>query len=156
MRLLRSRADEFGIDKNRLGAIGFSSGAHLAARLAANTESVTYSPIDDTDSISACPNFAVLIYPAFLIDKNGEPEEKVKPHSGEPPLFLMQTEKDPLMCAKQYGEDAKSAGVDVRVVIYQGGLHGFGLDSNPAFDVSHWPEEVQKWLNEVTISKKSE
>jgi hypothetical protein len=34
--------------------------------------------------------------------------------------------------------------------MYQEGVHGFGLDSNPSLPVSEWPKEAEKWLREIT------
>lgn len=95
--LLRSRASEFGIDPNRLGVMGFSAGGHLSARLATGFAQRAYPPIDAVDSVSCRPDFALLIYPAYLADKAGGIAPEVKPQAGAPPMFLAQTADDPYL-----------------------------------------------------------
>ena len=98
--LLRSRARELGIEPHHLGVLGFSAGGHLCARLACATE-----PRD------ARPDFAGLIYPAYLLDAAGVPAPEVKPHAGMPPLFLMQTQDDPYLDAPAYATALQDVGV---------------------------------------------
>src|SRR5262245_58135722 len=69
--LVRSRAEEWGIDPNRIGIVGFSAGGHLAVMTATYFDKRAYEPIDDIDKVSCRPNFAVVIYPGYLV-----PEDK--------------------------------------------------------------------------------
>ena len=55
MRIVRSRASEFGIDPTRIGVIGFSAGGHLAIATATSFEKRTYEPIDAIDQVSSRP-----------------------------------------------------------------------------------------------------
>jgi acetyl esterase/lipase len=149
IRVLRSRAEEFNIDTNRLGAIGFSAGAHLAARLSSRYAFNSYRLLDDTDSLCSRPDFAMLIYPAYLVDGDGTPTEEVMPHADQPPLFLIQTQDDPFDCAKDYAAAASTLGVKTRLVTYDIGGHGYGLLSDPILPVNKWPREAEEWLKEV-------
>ena len=49
--LVRSRANEWGIDPNRIGIVGFSAGGHLAVMTATNFDKRAYDRIDDIDSV---------------------------------------------------------------------------------------------------------
>jgi len=69
MRLVRSRAAEFGIDPARLGVLGFSAGGHLAADLAVSHGRQLYDPVDDADRMTARPSFLGLIYPIISLDR---------------------------------------------------------------------------------------
>ncbi len=69
IRLVRSRASEWGIDPNRIAVTGFSAGGHLCANLAAQFELKTYETQDDADRQSARPDLSAPIYPAIMIDK---------------------------------------------------------------------------------------
>ena len=77
--MVRHRAKEWGIDPHRIGVLGFSAGGHLAATLCNNWEKRTYDPVDDADRESCRPDFALLIYPAYLVTKDNKlaPELKV-------------------------------------------------------------------------------
>src|SRR5260370_41722527 len=73
MRLTRAPASEWHIDPNRIGVIGFSAGANLAATLRTHPDfqgkNVPASTID------ARPNFQMIIYPGRLsgFKRNGNP-----------------------------------------------------------------------------------
>ena len=70
IRLVRAHAAEWGVNPERVGALGFSAGAHLAAALSNNFEKRTYDPQDEADQLGGRPDFAVLIYPGLLTEKN--------------------------------------------------------------------------------------
>ncbi len=94
--LVRSHAAEWGIDPHRIGVMGFSAGGHLAAALSNNYEKRTYEAVDAADAVSCRPDFALLIYPAYLTVK--EEGDKLAPElpvtANTPPSFLIQAEDD--------------------------------------------------------------
>ena len=61
MSWIRANSVNFNIDPSKLGAIGFSAGANLVARLSTNWRKRAYEPIDDTDRASCRPDFAMLV-----------------------------------------------------------------------------------------------
>lgn len=68
--LVRQHAAEWGIDPKRVGILGFSAGGHLAANASNNFETRTYPAVDEADKLSCRPDFSVLIYPAYLTQKD--------------------------------------------------------------------------------------
>ena len=67
IRLVRSRAGEFGVHPDRIGVLGFSAGGHLAASAATlfdAPEGRTGAPLD---AVSARPDFVMLIYPVITL-----------------------------------------------------------------------------------------
>src|SRR5437870_4601778 len=70
IRLVRAHAKEWGVRQHRIGALGFSAGAHLAADLSNNYDKRTYDPIDEADQVSCRPDFAAIIYPGLITEKN--------------------------------------------------------------------------------------
>jgi hypothetical protein len=70
IRVIRSRAQEWGIDPHRIGIVGFSAGGHLAIATATNFEKQTYAPIDDIDRLSCRPDFAIPVYSGYLKPKD--------------------------------------------------------------------------------------
>ena len=149
MSVLRSRSKEFGIDPHHLGVLGFSAGGHLSARLASNFGTRAYPSVDAADRTSCRPDFALLIYPAYLIDKGtGQPAPEVAPRAEVPPMFLMQTEDDANLTAPAYAAALEQAGVPTRCVIYPTGGHGYGLRLAPDQPAHAWPAETAAWLRE--------
>jgi acetyl esterase/lipase len=147
--LVRQRAAEWGIDPTRVGILGFSAGAHLAAAASCNYETRSYPAADDADRQSCRPDFTVLIYPAYLVAKDdparAAPEIKVTAQT--PPAFIVQTQDDPIGVenAFKYAMLLKAAKVPAELHVYPNGGHGYGLRPSPN-PVSHWPERAAEWL----------
>ena len=94
--LVRHRARELGIHPDRIGILGFSAGGHLAATLSNNFDKRTYEPIDDADKVSCRPDFNVLIYPAYLVDKDDKLAPELKVTAKTPRTFIAMTQDDPV------------------------------------------------------------
>ncbi len=146
--MVRARAAEWKIDPRRIGVMGFSAGAHLSAALSTNCEKRTYEPVDAADSVSCRPDFAMLIYPAYItVEKEGDrvaPELKVGPAT--PPTFLVQTQDDGVRVESSifYFLALKKANVPAELHVYPEGGHGYGL--RPGKDVTTWPRRAEDWL----------
>jgi len=67
MRLIRSRAAEYRLDANRIAALGFSAGGHLAATLATRHAEQVYDNRDAADALAARPWATGLIYPVISL-----------------------------------------------------------------------------------------
>jgi len=67
MRLIRSRASQYGLDGAKVAALGFSAGGHLAATLATAHAERTYEATDAADTLDARPCAAGLIYPVITM-----------------------------------------------------------------------------------------
>ena len=67
--LTRSKAAEWGVDAARIGLLGFSAGGHLTANASTNFDRRAYEPVDDADKAGCRPDFAVLVYPGGVLDK---------------------------------------------------------------------------------------
>src|SRR6266436_3191116 len=87
--LVRSRANEWAINPERIGVVGFSAGGHLAIATATSFDKRTYEPIDDIDKISCRPDFAVVVYPGYLKPKDkDELSPGLRVPAETPPVFL--------------------------------------------------------------------
>jgi acetyl esterase/lipase len=148
MSLVRSRAEEFGIDPKKIGMLGFSAGGHLTAKASTTFAKRSYQQIDDVDEVSSKPDFRVLIYPAYLVEKDAAAIKPEFPISKEtPPAFLAHAGDDPVTPESSlfYYLALKRAGVPAELHIYSTGGHGFGLRDAPS--PSHtWPKRCEEWL----------
>ncbi len=152
--VVRQHAAEWHIDPNRIGVLGFSAGGHLAASLSTHFDMRLYDPIDAADKLSCRPDFAVLVYPAYLAleDQNFAPNPEIKPTENTPPTFIVQTEDDPVHVenALVYFQELKNAKVPAELHLYAQGGHGYGL-RRTALPVTTWPESVDTWLHTINV-----
>jgi acetyl esterase/lipase len=150
MGILRSRAAEWNLRPDRMGILGFSAGGHLSAALSTNYVSRTYGAIDAADRVSCRPDFAVLVYPAYLTAPDGSshlaPELPVT--TDTPPTFLVQTEDDPIHVENSvtYFLALKNARVPAELHVYPAGGHGYGMRKASAPVSMSWPDLVTAWL----------
>ncbi len=147
--LIRHRAGELGLDPQRIGIIGFSAGAHVAAVLSAHQDERLYPAIDAADAVSCHPDFAMLIYPGYFTARDREwgiaPEVAVT--AGKtPPTFLAMAQDDPVRVenALFYYLALKQANVPAELHVYPDGGHGFGL--RPTGTAATWPDRAADWL----------
>jgi len=157
MRLVRQHAKEWNINPNRIGVLGFSAGGHLTANLSNNYNERTYDPIDDADKLSARPDFALPIYPAYLVQK--ESADKLAPEMNvtaeTPPTFLVQTEDDAVHVENSLGYylALKKAKVPAEMHIYPSGGHGYGLRPTGKV-VTTWPKRAEDWMRSLRLLEK--
>jgi acetyl esterase/lipase len=155
MRIVRSRAPEWHIDPQRIGALGFSAGAHLSVILGNHPDFKREGAPDTQESkIDARPNFVVIIYPGYLSDA---PDlSKVNPAVGAsaatPPSFLVQTEDDPVHVGNSllYFKALKDAKVKAELHIFAEGGHGYGIRPTE-LPVSHWPTLAETWFHTIHV-----
>jgi acetyl esterase/lipase len=152
--IVRSNAAQWHIDANRIGVLGFSAGAHLAAALSTHFDKRLYDPIDAADKLSCRPDFAVIIYPGYLAlaEQNFALNTEIHPTEQTPPSFIVQTEDDPVHVenATVYFLALKNAKVPAELHIYAQGGHGYGL-RRTAQPVTAWPQLVETWLRSIQM-----
>jgi acetyl esterase/lipase len=146
MSLVRSHAHEWEIDPQRIGILGFSAGGHLSAAMSTNYERRQYDVIDDVDSVSCRPDFAVLVYPAYLTEGDGLAPE-IRVDSQSPPTFFVHASDDGISSENSIRMylALKATGVPAELHIYDRGGHGFGLRRSE-FPCSTWPQRCEQWL----------
>ncbi len=154
--LVRSKAKEWGIDPNRIGMVGFSAGGHLALATATSFDKRSYPAIDDIDAISCRPDFAVLVYPGYLKDKD---KDELAPGlhvpQGTPPIFLAHGGadliSDPENSVLMY-RALQRAGVPAELHVYAGAAHDFGVRPS-ARPCSSWTQSCADWLRDQGFLK---
>lgn len=127
VRLVCSRADEWGIAPHRIGMLGFSAGGML-------TLSVALQPD------AACrPDFAAPIYSAPPLD--------APVPADAPPLFLLCAADDDMASAvsTRYYSAWRAASRPVELHIYAQGGHGFGMNEQ-RLPSDRWIERFTEWL----------
>jgi acetyl esterase/lipase len=168
MRLIRQKAGDYGIDPERVAAMGFSAGGHLCCDLTARFALQTYEVVDSADTLSARPFLSASIYPVVsmfaphahagsrekLIGANANPEaERIhSPHlnipAHAPPHFILHAEDDdvvPVENALLLRAALKAKNISVETHLFTHGGHGFGLRKAIGKPVEAWPELFLVW-----------
>jgi len=150
--IVRSRAAEWKIDPKRIGILGFSAGGHLSARASTNYRKRAYAPIDKHDEAGCRPDFSVLIYPAYLLNKEGTLDAATLPVDAETPTtFIAIAENDRFTPgALQYFLALKKAKVGSELHVFQFGGHGCGLRKTSE-NVTTWPEHCARWMRGLKL-----
>lgn len=141
IRIVRSRAGEWGIQPDRIGIIGFSAGGELAAFAAMQSDPGKPGAADPIERASSRPDFQALIYP------------------GTSHLFTAQQGMPPVFIACGYGDRPdisegmaslylkyKAAGVKAELHIYSNAKHGFGYRPGTTSPEGKWPDRFVEWL----------
>jgi acetyl esterase/lipase len=149
MRLVRSRAQEWNVDPNRIGIMGFSAGGEVVSM-------VTYSPskgdpgaADSVDRVSCRPDFQILIYPGPLGIPDAIPKDV-------PPAFLVVANDDeccsePVVKILQKYREVKAP---VEAHIYSRGGHAFNMGyRTPLTTLKGWPQRLADWMSDNEILK---
>ncbi|MFN8356595.1 MAG: alpha/beta hydrolase [Spirosomataceae bacterium] len=167
IQLVRSRAQEFGINPSKIGIMGFSAGGHLASTAATHFNKPV---VTGATTSEVRPDFAVLGYPVVsfnasiahmgsreaLLGKDA-PKEKVEYYSNElqvtpqtPPTFLVHATDDkavPVENSIEFMLACKRNNVPVELHVYPKGGHGFGLNNKTTTD--KWMDRVENWLKSI-------
>jgi acetyl esterase/lipase len=146
MRLVRSRASEWGIDPNRLGMVGFSAGGEVISMTAfGDTAGITNAP-DPIDQANARPDFIVEIYPG-----GGGIPQALPPNA--PPAFLLVADDDDHTTAVlKLFTLYRAAKIPVEVHVFTRGQHAFGMGSHSRLTtIKDWPERLADWMGDNNI-----
>lgn len=156
MSLVRANAGAWKIDPKRIGILGFSAGGHLAAAASCNFDQRQYEPIDEIDRQSCRPDFAVLVYPAYLAEKDVlAPEIRVSKEN--PPTLFIHAADDRISPENSIAlfRALRQQGVAAELHVYGSGGHGFGMHDN-GLPVNRWPDRAAEWMKQYGWLNKAE
>lgn len=168
VRMVRYNADQYKIDRNRIGIIGFSAGGHLAATISVHFDAGDPAAADPIDRVSSRPDLAILCYPVITMNKqrghigsfknllgpDPRPEDvdlmslelQVKPDT--PPTFIYHRTFDgvvPVQHPLLYASALAEKNVPFELHIYEHKGHGSVFAINDPID-QDWPDRLTNWL----------
>ena len=168
MRLIRAGASRYGVDPQRVCAMGFSAGGHVAASLATRFSERAYAWIDEADHQPARPDLSGLFYPVMtmarpfahegsreaLLGRTPTPAQEaayspqlhVTPET--PPSFLVHAWDDPAVPIENslgYLAALRAARVPAEAHLFEEGGHGFGIYLARGKPAAAWPELFLRW-----------
>lgn len=168
MKIIRTRADEFGIRADRIGIMGFSAGGHLAGFTALQPAHELYAGGDRYEASSARPDFAVLLFPVVslrppfdttrtrreIVGENANSAAEAAwsldthAHRDAPPTIIFSAADDTIT-PPGHGialfQALRGAGASAELHIFEEGGHGWGLGTSDQM-LSQWPEIFEAWM----------
>lgn len=141
VRLVRSRAQEWGINPARIGIMGFSAGGEVAALVAMRNDAGNKESGDAIERESSRPDFQALIYPGA--------SSKIIPTKEAPPIFLLAGNKDRPDISRGLAEvylRFKDLDVPAELHMYAMVGHGFGMRAKDHGAIATWPTRLEDWL----------
>ncbi|MDA0833005.1 MAG: alpha/beta hydrolase [Planctomycetota bacterium] len=168
VRWVRTNAETYHLDPERIGVMGFSAGGHLASTIGTHFDAGNADAKDPIDRASCRPDFLVLCYPVISLNTDyvhkgskrnllGEDpaQELVDDLSNDlqvtketPPTFLFHTNDDTGVVPENsilFYMALRKSGVPAELHIYEPGRHGVGLASKDPI-LSNWPDRLKDWL----------
>lgn len=168
MKIIRTRAGEFGVRPDAIGILGHSAGGHLAGFTALQPARKLYDGADRFEAASARPDFAALLFPVVSLrkpfdtrtrkeiigetpDRSAEEAWSLDTHAAKdaPPMILFSSADDPTTPPAHnlaLFEALRRAGASVELHIFADGGHGWGLGT-PDQTLSQWPTLFAAWLD---------
>jgi acetyl esterase/lipase len=180
MRLVRSRAKEWGVDPGRIGFIGFSAGGEVAGMIGTKFDAGNPNAEDPIERVSSRPDFNILIYPFYrpgsitLRPRGTAPAPTDPPPvapalapiaantqfpipDDAPPVFMVCANDDPshVVPTVKFYLELEAHHIPAEMHIYDYGGHGFALHPTkmPGSPVESWPARLVDWLAARGISK---
>jgi len=180
VRLVRSRAAEWGVDPGRIGFIGFSAGGEVAGMIGTKFDKGNPNADDPVERASSRPDFNVLIYPFYR--PGSVPFRRSQAGSAPsatpaippalapiadntqfpipddaPPVFMVCTTDDPshVVPTVKFYLELQAHHIPAEMHIYEYGGHGFALRATkqPGSPVESWPTRLVDWLAARGFSK---
>jgi acetyl esterase/lipase len=176
IRLVRTRAAEYGVKPDRIGMIGFSAGGHLTSTAETHFDAGNPDASDPIDRASSRPDFAILGYAVIsfvapyshrgsaqmLLGDSPDPKlaenlsNDLQVTAQTPPTFLFTTSEDTVVPAENsvaFYLALHKAQVPAELHIFQKGPHGMGLaQGDPA--LGEWPTLLIHWLRGLGLLEK--
>jgi len=167
IQLVRSHAEEWNIDPDKVGIIGFSAGGHLASTLGTHFKKAV---IPNEQHVSLRPDFMVLVYPVISLTDSlahkgsrtrllgdNPSNSLVKKFSNEfnvtkktPPTFLVHGKDDKVVKVENsiaFYNALRKKKVPAEIHLYEKGTHGFALNNTASNE--KWTDWLKTWMNSL-------
>ncbi len=146
MRLVRSRAAEWGVAPQRIGMVGYSAGGEVVSLTSFGETAGVAKAADPVDRVNARPDFLAEIYPGGA----GLPREL--PRNAPPAFLLVANDDNHTDTVVKLFELYRAAKIPVEVHVFSKGGHGFnqGQRSHLA-TIKNWPQRLTDWMSDNNL-----
>jgi acetyl esterase/lipase len=153
IRIVRANAEQWKLDPAKIGFIGFSAGAELAAPAALFYDAFQQKHSAATDplaKISARPDFVGLLYPGPTPFAKGATPAIPK---NVPPTFIAcagSGDRVHAIWANEYFTPMLQLGVpNLEMHVYGRGTHGGGLKYSDGIPLGTWQDRFMDWFRDL-------
>lgn len=175
IRIVRQKANEWGIKPSKIGIAGSSAGGHLASTAGTKFDPGKPNAADPLEKVSCRPDFMLLLYPVISFNEAfghmgsrnnligpGNKWELVERYSNElhvtaqtPPTFLVLADDDNVVPPRnsiEFYSALKKFNIPAEMHIFRSGGHGFGMNkiNKP---VDQWPNLFAQWMKAMGITR---
>lgn len=174
IQIVRENAEEWGINPNKLGVIGYSAGGHLvtmAGEFGTTKNELTKLGIET--AVSLRPDFVMPIYPVVsmqddiahrwsrksLLGKHPTQAQKdefsmeMNIPDNMPPTYIVVAKDDPVVLYENslrlYDALNTNNIENCELHLYEWGKHGFGMVDGPFMKEFHWNQDLKKWMIKI-------
>ena len=146
VRLVRSKAADFGISPEKVGMLGFSAGGEVVSITSYRSGAGDPQAIDPVNRLDGRPAFQMLVYPGPL----GIPSRLP---AGSPPAFMVIAADDPhTSVVINLMNLFRESDIDYEAHVYARGGHGFGVKKSGRKSLEHWPDRMIDWLQDEVVA----
>ncbi|MBR2004425.1 MAG: alpha/beta hydrolase [Thermoguttaceae bacterium] len=162
IRVVRSRAAEWGLDSEKIGALGLSAGGHLTLMAATSSQTPSYEAVDDVDKLPCHLNFAIPVYPAYVLEDGANGPNANRGIDSPMVADFAFDDKTPPMCLLHGDADAyspngsvavyiklRNQGIPAELHIYANVPHGFVGNPPSGKPVDDWLNRVDAWRKKL-------
>lgn len=148
IRMVRHRAEEFGINPEKVGMLGFSAGGEVVSITCYKPGAGNPEAEDPVDRLNAKPDFQMLVYPGPV----GIPSKL--PDDTPPAFMLIAADDNHTSVLLNLMQRFREIGVDYEAHIYARGGHGFGMGNrSERLSIQKWPERMLDWLHDEVVNQ---
>lgn len=177
IQIVRENADDFGVNSDEIGVMGYSAGGHLVLMAGAFYNENFLEKKGLKTDVSLRPDFVISIYPVVsmqdsiahkksrrnLLGKNFT-QEDIDKYSIEkqitqqmPPVYLQASKDDSVVNYKNsivLNKSLTEHNINHKCMIYDTGGHGYGMKKTEFTTKTKWNWIIQDWLIDIGIIKK--
>lgn len=176
IKYVRENSELYGIDPEKIGAIGYSAGGHLVTMAGVyGGQRNELEKLGIQTEVPLRPNFVMPIYPVVsmqddiahkwsrksLLGHRKYTQQLKDEYSMEMnipddmvPTYVLACRDDPVVLFEnsvRLDRALTEKKIPHRFAVYEKGGHGFGMKDGWFMRETHWNEDLKKWLEEINV-----
>ena len=161
IRKVRSEAEAYGLDPNRIGIMGSSAGGHLTLMGVTSARHRSYVAVDEIDKVSCKVQWGIGIYPAYALtdgldgynEHHGNEDDDILASEfsfdlDTAPMLFIHGDADPYsaMASVKTWEKLRAMGVPSELHTLALREHGFQRTASPGTGSYSWLDRIGEYL----------